>query len=115
MLKGCLIWLFTNLELTRFMLEKWARQSTFIKKYGFPALQSGGHDDKLVGYFQGDTGTINQIVHLWKFEDDADRRAHWASVFSNKAFVEDFAARFRPLVMNQEVKLLHAAPWGPHP
>ncbi len=85
------------------------------QKYGFPALQSGGHDTKLVGYFQGDTGIINQIVHLWKFEDDADRRAHWSSVFANKAFVEDFAARFRPLVMNQEVKLLHAAPWGPHP
>jgi hypothetical protein len=23
--------------------------------------------------------------------------------------------KFRPLVMTQEVKLLHAAPWGPHP
>ena len=24
-------------------------------------------------------------------------------------------AKFRPVVMTQEVKLLHAAPWGPHP
>jgi len=39
------------------------------------------------------TGTINQIVHLWKFEDDADRRAHWAAVFANKDFVEGFAPR----------------------
>jgi hypothetical protein len=33
---------------------------------GFPALQKGGQDNKLVGYFQADTGTINQLVHLWK-------------------------------------------------
>jgi len=25
------------------------------------------------------------------FNDDADRRAHWASVFANKDFVEGFA------------------------
>jgi hypothetical protein len=80
-----------------------------------PALQKGGQDKKLVGYFQSDTGTINQLVHLWKFDDDADRRAHWAAVFANKDFVEGFASKFRPLVMTQEVKLLHPAPWGPHP
>jgi hypothetical protein len=70
---------------------------------------------RLIGYFQSDTGTINQLVHLWKFADDADRRAHWSAVFANKDFVEGFASKFRPLVMTQEVKLLHAAPWGPHP
>jgi hypothetical protein len=51
------------------------------QELGFPALQRGGHDKKLIGYFQSDTGTINQLVHLWKFEDDTDRRAHWSAVF----------------------------------
>jgi hypothetical protein len=36
------------------------------KEIGFPALQKGGQDRKLVGYFQSDTGTINQLVHLLK-------------------------------------------------
>ena len=35
--------------------------------------------------------------------------------FANKDFTEGFAAKFRPLVMTQEVKLLNPAPWGPHP
>jgi len=52
------------------------------QELGFPALRKGGHDKHLVGYFQADTGTSNQIVHLWKFEDDADRRAHWAVIRS---------------------------------
>jgi hypothetical protein len=29
------------------------------QEIGFPALQKGKHDKKLVGYFQADTGTIN--------------------------------------------------------
>ena len=94
---------------------KMAEAVKLYQELGFPALQKGGHDKKLIGYFQGDTGTINQIVHLWKFDDDAGRRAHWAAVFANKDFTEGFATKFRPLVMTQEVKLLHAAPWGPHP
>ena len=58
---------------------------------------------------------INQLVHIWKFKDDGNRRAHGAAVFANKDFVEGFASKFRPLVTSQEVKLMTEAPWGPHP
>jgi hypothetical protein len=91
---------------------KMAEATKLYPELGFPALKKGGHDEKLLGYFQADTGTINQLVHLWKSDDDADRRKHWAGVFANKNFVEGFASKFRPLVMTQEVKLLTAAPWG---
>jgi hypothetical protein len=39
---------------------------------------------------------VTEVVHLCKFDDDADRRAHWAAVFANKDFVEGFASKFRP-------------------
>ena len=61
------------------------------------------------------TPHVGKMADLWKFNDDADRRAHWASVFANNDFVEGFAVKFRPLLASQEVKLLTAAPWGPHP
>lgn len=94
---------------------KMAEAVKLYQELGFPALQKGGQDKNLVGYFQADTGMINQLVHIWKFEDDAGRRAHWAAVFANKDFVEGFASKFRPLLASQEVKLMVAAPWGPHP
>ena len=93
------------------------KMSEAVKLYqelGFPAMQKGEHDKNLIGYFQSDVGTINQIIHLWKFEDDAARRKFWQSLFANADFM-NFAGKFRPLVMTQEVKLLLAAPWGPHP
>ena len=59
---------------------KMAEATRLYREFGFPALEKGGHVRKLVGYFQGDTGTINQLVHIWKFDDDADRRRHWEAV-----------------------------------
>ncbi len=58
---------------------------------------------------------MHHLVHLWKFDDNADRRVHGAAVFANPDCMEGFAAHVRPLVLSQEVKLLTAAPWRPHP
>jgi len=55
---------------------KMAEAVKLYTEFGYPALQKGGQDKKLIGYF---------------------------------------AVKFRPLVASQEVKLLTAAPWGPHP
>jgi hypothetical protein len=45
---------------------KMAEATRLYQELGFPALSRGGHEKRLVGYFQSDTGMINQIVHLWK-------------------------------------------------
>ncbi len=81
-------------------------------KEGWPALEK--HQKYLIGYFTGDVGSLNQLVHLWKFEDDADRRQHWARVFADEDFMA-FAKKLRPLIQQQENKLMFDAPWGPHP
>jgi hypothetical protein len=60
------------------------------KAEGWPALSK--HPQKLCGYFTGDIGALNQLVHLW-----------------------NFAKQLRPLLQQQENKLLLGAPWGPNP
>ena len=91
---------------------KFGEVTELYKAEGWPALEK--YQDKIIGYFTGDIGALNQLVHLWKFEDDADRRRHWAAVYADKAFMA-FAQKLRPLVQKQENKLLMAAPWGSHP
>lgn len=91
---------------------KLAEAVALYRDEGWPALEKYG--DKLIGYFTGDVGAMNQIVHLWRFEDDADRRAHWAAVFGDDAFMA-FAGKLRPLVEKQQNKLLLNAPFGPRP
>ncbi|GCL64803.1 NIPSNAP family protein [Pseudaquabacterium pictum] len=91
---------------------KMSEVTRLYKELGWPALEK--HPKKLVGYFTGDIGALNQLVHLWKFDDDADRRAFWAGLFADPDFMA-FAAQLRPLLQHQENKLMMAAPWGPHP
>ncbi len=84
------------------------------QEFGWLAIEKGGFDAKLVGYFTSDTGGLGQLVHMWKFDDDADRRAHWKALFADEDFMT-FAGKIRPLLMTQTNQLLDAAPWGPHP
>ncbi|MBP8149033.1 MAG: NIPSNAP family protein [Comamonadaceae bacterium PBBC1] len=82
------------------------------KNEGWPVLAK--HPQKLVGYFTGDVGALNQLIHVWKFDDDNDRRAFWAGVYGDAEFMA-FAAKIRPLIHEQTNKLMLSAPWGPQP
>jgi hypothetical protein len=46
---------------------KMAEAVKLYQEIGFPALRKGGQDKKLVGYFQSDTGTINQTGSCQRF------------------------------------------------
>lgn len=81
---------------------------------GWPALEQGGFGEKLVGYFTSDTGELHQLIHLWRFDSDDDRRAFWSRLFADSDFMV-FAKQLRPLIKTQSNQLLLAAPWGPHP
>ena len=93
---------------------KLGEASQHYLELGWSALQKGGFDAKLVGYFTSDVGDLNQLVHLWKFDDDADRRNHWAELGADEGF-RAFLVHLRPLIQKQQNKLLLEAPWGPHP
>jgi len=91
---------------------KLAEAVKLYSEVGWPALSK--YEDKLVGYFTGDVGALNQIIHVWKFDDEADRRAFWNAIYADAGF-QNFAKQFRPMILTQENKLMLAAPWGPHP
>ena len=93
------------------------RMADLLKIYteqGYPALEAGGFSEHLVGYFVSDTGPLHQLIHIWRFEDDAARRAFWQRLFSDEAFMKA-AVHIRPLLQAQEVQLMNPAPWGPQP
>ena len=80
----------------------------------WPVLERDGFTNNLVGYFISDTGRLHQLIHIWRFEDDAARRKFWERLYANDDFMA-VAADLRPLIDTQEVQLMTAAPWGPQP
>ena len=75
---------------------------------GWPALKK--YNENIIRYFIGDVGALNQIIHVWQFEDDNNRRELWKTIYADMDFIK-FASEFRPLVLTQENKLMTAAPW----
>jgi NIPSNAP len=66
----------------------------------------------LVGYFTSEIGTLNQVVHLWAYEDLADRTQRRAKLLSDPAW-QTYAAKVRPLLMTQENRILIPAKFSP--
>jgi hypothetical protein len=67
---------------------------------------------RLVGYFISETGTLNQVVHLWAFdtfEDRSERRDRLQQDPRWKAYLD----KVQGLVTLQESRLLRPARWSP--
>jgi hypothetical protein len=62
-----------------------------------------------VGYFDTAAGPMNQIVHLWAFDDLEDWRARYNEVYAIAA-LQPYFQTVRPLMLAQEVKMLAPAP-----
>ena len=69
------------------IVGKMAELTALYTNEGWPALAK--HPQKLVGYFTGDVGADPEFMA--------------------------FAAKIRPLIREQNNKLMLSAPWGPKP
>lgn len=81
---------------------------------GYPLFEKAGFAGNLVGYFISDTGPLHQLIHIWRFKDDAERRDFWKRLYGHPEFA-NFAKQIRPLLHAQENQLMVSAPWGPKP
>lgn len=65
-----------------------------------------------VGYFTSEFGPLNQIVHMWAYEDLEDRARRRTQLRSNPRWNE-IRDRLMPCVHHQENRLLLPAPFAP--
>ncbi|NGM86262.1 NIPSNAP family protein [Parapusillimonas sp. SGNA-6] len=67
---------------------------------------------KLLGYFTTELGALNQVVHLWAYESMEDRTSRRATLLADERW-KAYAAKVRPLVLQQENKILVPAAFSP--
>jgi hypothetical protein len=66
----------------------------------------------LVGYFSTEIGTLNQIVHIWAYENFAEREKRRSELRASEKW-QSYAATARPLVVQQENRILVPASFSP--
>jgi len=80
-----------------------------FQELGLPLQQK--HLGRNVGWYTSmDIGPLNQVVHLWAYDDLADRAARRAALAKEPGWGE-FLKQAMPLVQTMENKILAAAPW----
>jgi hypothetical protein len=73
--------------------------------------QSEGYDvqvkhlGRMIGYFTTDIGTLNQIVHLWAYEDLEDRRRRREALFATAEW-QALLPKLLALIQTMESKIL---------
>jgi hypothetical protein len=66
----------------------------------------------LLGYFTTELGELNQVVHLWAYENFEDRAARRKKLLTNPEWMA-YAAKVQPLVLTQQNKILIPAAFSP--
>lgn len=70
------------------------------------------HLDKPVGWYTSmDIGALNQIVHLWGYEDLADRARRRAAMQADPEW-QAYLKKVTPLLATMENKILTPAPFA---
>ena len=65
---------------------------------------------KMVGYYVTEVGPLNQIIHMWAYEDFADRAARRAAMQADPAW-QAFLPDARAMLASQESRFLNPAPF----
>jgi hypothetical protein len=63
----------------------------------------------LLGYFVSDTGKLNQIVHLWRYDSYEQRAQKRAALVANPTW-QAHLARLRKLCLKQKTRILRPSP-----
>jgi hypothetical protein len=72
-----------------------------------PQIKHLGH---CLGYYGGDIGELNQIIHVWGYKDIEDRETRRAAMFKDPAW-NAYLAKARALFAHQTNVILKPAPF----
>lgn len=79
-------------------------------EHGLPLYQK--YCGTLIGYYTSESGTLNQVVHLWAYSDVLDREVRRARLAEDPLW-RDYLKRSLPLVVHQESRILRPTSFSP--
>jgi hypothetical protein len=60
---------------------------------------------RMVGYYRSEGGILNQIVHMWAYEDMNEREQRRSQLMADPDWLS-YVARMMPLLQSQESRIL---------
>ncbi|MSO64632.1 MAG: NIPSNAP family protein [Alphaproteobacteria bacterium] len=65
-----------------------------------------------IGMFRTEIGNVNQVIHMWGYDNVLERERRRALVAANPTF-QTYVKKAREMIVEQDVRLLVPAPFSP--
>ena len=86
---------------------------TFLKMFEEEGMEVQkrilGH---FVGMFRTEVGNVNEVIHMWAYENSQEREKRRAELFQDPGF-DAYVRKVRELIVNQDVRILVPPAFSP--
>lgn len=83
---------------------------TLFQNIGLPIISKYA---KLIGYWQAESGELNQIIHIWAYESLDDRIQKRQALYQDKEWLTAFIPEALPMLEKQESRILIPSSFSP--
>src|SRR5215470_770203 len=83
----------------------------YLQQFGEIGLPIVSRCCQLVGYWVAESGRLNRVIHVWKFDSLEHRRLAREKWWQDSEWNEKYLPLALPLVVSQKSTLLTAAPF----
>jgi hypothetical protein len=89
------------------------KMDDYLKRYENEALPlQNKYLGRLIGFFVNETGTMNQVTHLWAFDSMADREQRRGAMWADPAWLR-FSSGIGGTFAHQDVRLMRPVSFSP--
>ena len=79
---------------------------TAVRELGLPIRES--HGVKLAGWYYTEIGILNQVIHIWAYQDIEDMENKMQAFRSDPRWVNEYVPRVRDMVVSQTNQVMNA-------
>ena len=99
-------------ELRTYHLRVGAAQE-YVRQFELKGLPVISQYCTLVGYWIAETGLLNKVVHLWRYESFEQRQMLRHNLANDPAWRDGYIPSAAPLIVSQENTIMMAPPFSP--
>ena len=82
-----------------------------VREVGLPIRRD--HGGRLVGWYYSVMGEINQVIHIWAYEDFGQMEEEGKAFRGDPRWINEYVPRVEPLLVRQRNQIMKAAEFAP--
>lgn len=83
-----------------------------FETWGLPIQNRILGKEAFLGIYRTEIGNVNEVIHLWRYADAAERMTKRALLYADPEFMA-YVVKARELIVSQDVRLLIPSPLNP--